>query len=76
MEYNKVIDQKNIEIFNKKGLNDSNEYRHKCVLCGNACNIDRSISHHGERLICNDCARKKFKSLLQAFQWIEGLCEE
>lgn len=72
MDYNKSIDSSNINIYRKNKTLRPAEMRHKCVLCGEETCIDYSISNQGERMICNKCARTKFESLMEAFDWVRG----
>lgn len=72
MNYNKKIDAENIKIYAKFGLKLSHIERHRCVICGDAVSIDRSMSNKGKRLICNSCSREKFKSLFEAMEWVNS----
>lgn len=67
---NEEIDAENIRIFEKTGMNNPNEYRYRCVLCGQEISIGNSISEQGHRMICNRCVCHKFPSVLAAFDWV------
>ena len=49
------------------------EYRLRCVICGEEACIGNSISCQGHRLIHNWCANRVFGygNILEAFKWLE-----
>lgn len=67
------IDRVNIKIFQEYGLNNPEEYRLRCVICGEEACIGNSISCQGHRLIHNWCANRVFGygNILEAFKWLE-----
>ena len=71
LSYNTTLDFMNKAVFEKYGTDNSDEYRHKCVICERDTCIDASYSKRGERLICCSCFHKCFKKYSQAFDWIE-----
>ena len=66
------IDAHNIEVFARRGTDDEDEPRHRCVLCGKPVSIAESRSDRGKNLICWTCYHRKFSHPLDAIRWING----
>ena len=67
------LNNKNIEIFEKKDIHLGSENRHTCVLCKSKTSIDNSISNRGNKLICVPCVYKYFEGDYDAvFHWNRG----
>lgn len=68
----KEMQEHNKKVFSEKGMRNSGEYRHYCIICGNQTNIDGSISDNGKNLICLSCMRKKFGDYVMGFSFVNG----
>lgn len=65
------IDAENIKEFSNTGLNNPEEYRYRCVICGMRACIEDSMSVRGHRLIHTCCMRKAFGcDTTKAFKWM------
>ncbi len=69
----KEIDKQNIELFEKYGTGNCEEYRHTCVICGKKACINDSMSYHGHRLIHTNCMWQTFgrNGVHECFKWME-----
>ena len=69
---NEEANKKNIEIFKKYDICNSNDPRHTCVLCGRKVNIECSVSVQGHKLICIGCVYNYFDGDYHAVDvWME-----
>lgn len=66
------IQKENINTFRNYGIKNPEERIYKCAVCKKRTNINESYSNLGENLICVRCARKKFKSTNELYNWLKN----
>ena len=60
IEYDRDLDNYNIDVFQKFGVEATSVPRHRCVICKKPVSIDDSYSFCGHMLICMKCFYKHF----------------
>lgn len=69
--YDKDLNNVNIELFNRFGMDNSRERRFRCVCCKEPISLEEGYSSSGRRMICERCLNTKFDgNILKAHDWM------
>lgn len=71
ISYDQDLDNVNIELFNRFGMDYSDERRFRCVCCKAPICLDEGYSSSGKRMICARCFYTKFDGdIIKAHNWM------
>ena len=71
ISYDHHLNNVNIAIFNRFGMDYSRERRFRCVCCKEPISLDEGYSSRGRRMICDRCLNVKFGGdILKAHAWM------
>lgn len=76
MKIDEKVNNKNIELFERYGINNREENIYTCVCCEKKTCISDSCSIGGAYLVCNRCAWGKFDGWGDCREWQEKMLKE
>lgn len=69
--YDQDLNNVNVELYNRLGMDYSEERRFRCVCCKKPICLDEGYSSRGNRMICERCFNTKFEgNILKAHDWM------